>query len=260
MTVDDQSLQRAAEVIQRARLVAISSGAGISKESGVPTFRDAQEGLWAKYDPEQLATPAAFRRDPNLVWSWYMFRTSLVANAQPNPGHRALVELEALVPEVVILTQNVDGLHAQAGSRHIVELHGRLGRFKCFEACQGEPTIVDLASVPYEAERAPACPHCQTGLLRPDVVWFGEALPEAALQRAFEVAKACDVMLVIGTSGIVQPAAALPYYACSAGAAVIEVNPEPSLITKDVDMFLQGPSGVVLPRLVQAVRACGGAD
>ncbi len=134
----------AAQALAHAKLVAVSSGAGISKESGIPTFRDALSGLWAKYDPQQLATPQAFKRDPDLVWSWYMYRTKLVHNAGPNPGHYALAELEEWVPRVVILTQNVDGLHARAGSRDIVELHGRLGRFKCFDDCKGSSTLVDL--------------------------------------------------------------------------------------------------------------------
>src|SRR5688572_5234796 len=143
---DITALERAAEALDRARLVVISSGAGISKESGVPTFRDAQDGLWAKYDPEQLATPSAFARNPDLVWSWYMYRTGLVQNAAPNPGHHAIAGLEDLVPQVVVLTQNVDGMHARAGSSDIVELHGRLGRFKCFENCQGVPTYIDMTT------------------------------------------------------------------------------------------------------------------
>jgi NAD-dependent deacetylase len=251
--VDTTALERAAEALDRARLVAISSGAGISKESGVPTFRDAQDGLWAKYDPEQLATPTAFMRDPDLVWSWYMYRHSLVQNAVPNPGHYAIAALEELVPEVVVLTQNVDGMHARAGSTDIVELHGRLGRFKCFENCQGVPTYIDMTTIVHDAEHAPPCPHCSSRL-RPDVVWFGEALPRDGLERAFEVAQLCDVMLVVGTSGMVQPAASLPQVARNIGATVIEVNPEPSMITPDVHFFLQGKSGEVLPALVAAVQ------
>ncbi len=253
MALHEPDLQQAAEAIAAAQMIAVSSGAGISKESGVPTFRDAQEGLWAKYDPEQLATPLAFRRNPDLVWSWYMFRANLVAQAKPNPGHYALGELEALAPRVVVLTQNVDGLHARAGSSDIVELHGRLGRYKCSASCRGEPTFIDLSELPYDEEHAPKCPYCKARL-RPDVVWFGEALPKDALERAFECAQTCDVMLVVGTSGIVQPAASLPYYARQAGATLIEVNPTPSLITPNVHLFLEGPSGQVLPKLIEAVR------
>jgi NAD-dependent deacetylase len=252
MADESSALERAAEAIACARLVVISSGAGISKESGVPTFRDAQDGLWALYDVEELATPGAFQRNPDLVWSWYMHRTHLVQNAQPNPGHYALAELEALVPQVVVLTQNVDGLHARAGSTDIVELHGRLGRFKCFANCRGVPTLVDLG-IAHDDDHAPDCPYCG-GKLRPDVVWFGEVLPSDALQRAHDLVRQCDVMIVVGTSGLVQPAASLPGIARQSGAQVIDVNPEPGLITRDAHLFLQGKSGEVLPALIEAVR------
>jgi NAD-dependent deacetylase len=257
MTADISSeptaISRAAEAVDQARLVVISSGAGISKESGVPTFRDAQDGLWAKYDPGELASPQAFERNPDLVWSWYMHRLHMAMNAQPNPGHDAVAELEQLVPQVVVLTQNVDGLHARAGSTDIVELHGRLGRFKCFANCQGAPTYVDIATVPHDDDHAPDCPHCDSKL-RPDIVWFGEILPSDALQRAYDLSASCDVMIVVGTSGVVQPAASLPTLARRAGAVVIEVNPEPSLITRDANIFLQGKSGEMLPQLVAAIR------
>lgn len=251
--VSQSALKSAAEEIAKAQLLVVLTGAGISKESGVPTFRDAQDGLWSRYDPQELATPAAFRRNPDLVWSWYMYRTNLVGAAAPNPGHFALAELENFVPEIIILTQNVDGLHAQAGSTDIIELHGKLGRWKCFAACQGNPTLVDLAQIEYDAEHAPQCPYC-SDRVRPDVVWFGEALSRSALDRAIEVAQQCNVMLVVGTSGVVEPAASLPQIARSAGATVIEVNPEPSMITSDANYFLQGKSGEILPALVEAVR------
>ncbi|MBN1313094.1 MAG: NAD-dependent deacylase [Anaerolineae bacterium] len=247
-------LNTAAEAISRARLVAVSSGAGISKESGIPTFREAQTGLWARYDPEQLATPSAFSRNPDLVWAWYMFRRDLVAQSQPNPGHHALVEMEARVSKLVVLTQNVDGLHRIAGSTDVVELHGNLRRFKCSGDCRGSPTIIDLDTIEHDQEHAPACPHCGA-LIRPDVVWYGEMLPPGALERAFDIAKQCDVMLVVGTSGVVQPAASLPVEARHAGATVIEVNPMPSQIAPVVDIFLQGPAGQVLPLLIDALQA-----
>lgn len=254
MEPDQDTQRRAVEALDGARLIAVSSVAGISKESGVPTFRDAQDGLWARYDPEQLATPGAFRRDPDLVWSWYMYRTRLVEQVAPNPGHLAVADLEALVPQVVVLSQNVDGLHARAGSSDIVELHGRLGRYKCADQCRGEPTLIDLSSVEHDTVHAPACPHCGAKV-RPDVVWFGEVLPAAALERAYQIAAACDVMLAVGTtSGVVQPAASLPSLARQSGATVIEVNPEPGLVTRTADLFLQGPSGIVLPALVAALR------
>jgi NAD-dependent deacetylase len=251
---EQPGLARAAIALHSAHLVAVSSGAGISKESGIPTFREAQTGLWSQVDPEQLATPQAFQRNPDLVWSWYMYRHKLVRSAQPNAGHRAIAELESLVPQVVVLTQNVDGLHGRAGSTDIVELHGSLSRFKCCAGCRGEPTLIDLATLEHDDAHAPGCPFCGSRV-RPDVVWFGEDLPSAALERAFSIASRCDVMLVVGTSGIVQPAALLPGVASQSGATVIEVNPARSSVTPLADIFLQGPSGELLPALIDALRA-----
>jgi len=248
----------AADVLKGAGLIAVLSGAGMSKESGVPTFREAQTGLWEQYSPEELATPQAFRRNPNLVWRWYMWRLDLVTRAQPNPGHRAVAELESMVRGLVVLTQNVDGMHQRAGSKDVVELHGNLTRFKCGRDCRGAPTLVDLNTLSHNQEHAPVCPHCGVGLVRPDVVWFGETLPARALERAVEVAAACDVMLVIGTSGAVYPAAGLPHEAKRHGAYVIEVNPQPSAITALADLYLGGPAGVVLPDVIAAIR--GGSD
>lgn len=249
----EADLTEVVEALGHARLVAVLSGAGVSKESGIPTFREAQTGLWARYDPEQLATPAAFERDPDLVWSWYMYRYDLVRQSQPNPGHHALADLERLVLRLVILTQNVDGLHKAAGSTDVVELHGNLRRFRCSAGCQGFPTVIDLGDISYDREHAPRCPHCGVPV-RPDVVWFGEALSPNALRRAFATASECDVMLVIGTSGVVQPAASLPYEAHRAGATVIEVNPAPGQVTPAAHVFLRGASGQVLPHVVDALR------
>jgi NAD-dependent deacetylase len=247
-------LDQAAAILRSAGLVAVLSGAGASKESGIPTFREAQTGLWARYDPQQLATPAAFRRHPQLVWEWYEYRRQLVRGVAPNPGHVALAALEARVPKVVVLTQNVDGLHRAAGSTDVVELHGNILRTKCSADCRGDPTVVDLASLSAEALQAvpPRCPHCGD-YLRPDVVWYGEMLPEKAINRAYQVSAACDAMLVVGTSGVVYPAAALPSIAREAGAPIIEVNPEPSAITPLATVFLQGRGGDVLPQLVAAL-------
>src|SRR5690606_23111653 len=186
-------------------------------ESGLPTFREPQTGLWARYRPEELATPEAFARDPELVWRWYEWRRSLVAAAEPNAAHRALVRIEALVPRFTLITQNVDGLHERAGSRGVIELHGRIQRTKCSR----EGTVVeardDDGSVP------PRCGSCGAAL-RPDVVWFGESLPAGALERAADAAADCDVLLVIGTSGVVYPAAGLVPIARRAGAAIVVVN------------------------------------
>ena len=249
-------IERAASSLAQAHALVILSGAGVSKESGVPTFRDAQTGLWATYDPQELATPQAFRRDPELVWRWYDFRRELVAGVQPNAGHLALAELERFIPRVVVLTQNVDGLHQAAGSSDVVELHGNIARNRCFADCQGSPTLIDLGTLPGRSRDAspPRCPMCGAHI-RPDVVWFGEPLPEAALQRAFAVSAKCDVMLVVGTSGVVYPAAALPSIARQGGGVVIEVNPEPGGITHIANTFLRGPGGRILPGLVEALKA-----
>ena len=250
----ESQIEQAAQFVAASRLLAVLSGAGVSKESGVPTFRDAQTGLWAQYDPQRLATPMAFLQDPPLVWSWYMFRHEMISAVKPNPGHHALAELEALlVPEVVVLTQNIDGMHHKAGSSDVVELHGNILRFKCFDNCQGSPTLLDLNTIEHDDKNPPPCPHCGA-YVRPDVVWFSENLPPAALERALETCRTCDVMLVVGTSGVVEPSASMPAFARHSGAKVIDVNPVPNGITPVADIFLQGPSGEMLPRLVEAVR------
>lgn len=232
------------ETLHSAQHVAILAGAGVSAESNIPTFRDAQTGLWAKYSPEELATPQAFQRNPKLVWDWYAWRRELVAQANPNPGHLALAELEQRVPQFTLITQNVDGLHRRAGSRNVIELHGNLNRIKCFD----EGDIID--PWPETEQVPPPCPRCG-GYLRPDVVWFGEMLPPGALEAAFEAAAACDVFLSIGTSGLVQPAASLPIAALREGAVVAEVNPDTTMLTSQMSHVLRGPAGEVLPELVR---------
>jgi len=233
--------------LHKARSIAALTGAGISAESGVPTFRDAQTGLWAKFDPLELATPGAFRRNAKLVWDWYAWRRELVARAAPNAGHRALASLEGVVPDCSVITQNVDGLHRAAGSRRVVELHGNLQRVKCSR----EGTIVESWDDSSRRE-APRCAHCGA-FLRPDVVWFEETLPEDALAQAERAARDCDVLLVVGTAAEVYPAAMLPTYARHRGAAIVEVNPNPTRLSDRVDYVLRGPSGVVLPALVATV-------
>lgn len=248
-----EGMRRAAEMLARAERVVVSSGAGMSKESGIPTFRDAMEGLWANFDPQALATESGFRADPRRVWSWYAWRRERVGDAKPNPGHHAVAEMAALLPELVVVTQNVDGLHAEAGSREVVELHGNIRRVKCLD--HHHP--YDGPLPPYaegEEQDPPPCPVCGSPL-RPDVVWFGEMLPEGAVERAWREAGRCDVLLLIGTSGTVWPAAELPLVASRAGARVIEVNPAPSELTHHADVFLAGPAGQVLPRLLEEVRA-----
>jgi NAD-dependent deacetylase len=235
------------EALRSALAVVVLTGAGISAESGIPTFRDAQTGLWTKYSPEELASPQAFRRNPKLVWEWYAWRRELVAQAKPNPGHLALAELERCMPKFTLITQNVDGLHQRAGSHNIIELHGNLNRIKCFE----EGDIVN--SWPPGPEVPPRCPHCG-GYLRPDVVWFGETLPPQALRAAFEAAQRCDLFCAIGTSGLVQPAASLPYEALRRGMTVVEINPDETPLTQSVTYALPGPAGQILPELLKQLN------
>ncbi|MEM8816463.1 MAG: NAD-dependent deacylase [Pseudomonadota bacterium] len=213
--------------LQSARHVCVLTGAGMSAESGVPTFRDAQSGLWAKYDPFELATPEAFAANPERVWDWYQYRRKLVARAEPNRGHIALVELAALVPELTLVTQNVDGLHQRAGSPDVIEFHGNLFENRCF----AEGTVVQSV----DSERLPYCPRCGSAV-RPGVVWFGENIPEAALERASAGASACDLFLAIGTSAQVFPAAGLIDAARRAGATVAEINPQASGAVRDDDI------------------------
>jgi NAD-dependent deacetylase len=233
--------------LRKARAISVLTGAGISAESGVPTFRDAQTGMWAKFDPLELATPDAFRRNAKLVWDWYAWRRELIGQAKPNAGHHALAALEPVVPGLLLITQNVDGLHQAAGSTQVVELHGNIRRVKCSR----EGTLVEEwdDSSPREA---PRCARCGA-FLRPDVVWFEETLPDEALARAERAARDCDVLLVIGTTAEVYPAAMLPTYARHHGAAIVEINPNPTRLSDRVDYALRGPSGVALPTLVAAV-------
>jgi NAD-dependent deacetylase len=234
------------ESLRKAQHVVVSTGAGVSAESGIPTFREAQTGLWTRYNPEELATPQAFRRNPRLVWEWYAWRRELIGRAQPNPGHHAIAQLERLVPRLTLITQNIDNLHVKAGSSQIIELHGNIERYKCATENIIVASWEDNEAVP------PNCPHCD-GLLRPDVVWFGEDLPQDALQAAFTAARSCDLFLSVGTSGLVQPAARLPLEAAASGAIVVEVNPQPTPLSPYVDFRLEGLSGVILPALLAAI-------
>ncbi|MCB9461704.1 MAG: NAD-dependent deacylase [Anaerolineaceae bacterium] len=252
--MSQQPIQYAVDLIRTARNIVILTGAGVSKESGVPTFREAMHGLWAKYDPQQLATPYAFRANPQLVWDWYEWRRGLVREAQPNAGHIALAHLEHLHSgNVLTITQNVDDLHERAGTRSIIHLHGNIAQNKCFEACQGEPTQIDTIDLDDDG-RPPHCPHCG-GLVRPDVVWFGESLPVQAINQAIEASQFCDVMLVVGTSGLVNPAAQLPKLAAQNGATVIEINPDTTPITPIAKVKLNGTSGDLLPQMIAVLEA-----
>ena len=210
----------------------------------MPTFREAQTGLWEQYDPLQLATPEAFARDPALVWRWYRWRRELVASAAPNAGHRALATLQSLLPRLTLVTQNVDGMHQRAGSRDVIEFHGNLFANRCFS---------DGRSVAADADDAvPRCPDCGD-YLRPGVVWFGEPIPEDALHASFAAAADCDVFLSVGTSSLVYPAAGLADIALESGAVTIEVNPSPTDRSDTFTASLRGNAGVVLPKLVESL-------
>jgi NAD-dependent deacetylase len=231
-----------------ARRPVVLSGAGTSAESGVPTFRDALDGLWSRYRPEELATPEAFRADPGLVWRWYRWRRDLVSQAAPNPGHLALAELARLQPGLRVITQNVDGLHQRAGSADVIELHGNLFVDLCSRS--GDP--VDAAD-DASSDQPPPCPGCGAPV-RPGVVWFGELLPEAAFAEARELAAGCDVFFSVGTSSLVSPAADLAWLAANAGATLVEINPGSTPLTPHCQYVLEGPSGAVLPALVDALK------
>ena len=247
-----EDIVKAARYLCAASGVVCLTGAGVSAESGVPTFRDAQTGLWSRFDAEELATPQGFERDPGLVWRWYMWRLEQLGAAAPNPGHRALAELARLREKFLLVTQNVDDLHEQAGSADVLHLHGSLFNFRC-AACAAPHHLTEEER---GADSPPACGLCGD-LVRPDVVWFGESLPWDAVEEAAAAAHRCEVMLVVGTSGLVYPASQLPLIARQAGATVIDVNPEPSAISSIADLFLKGKSGEVLPALARAVAELG---
>jgi len=240
-------LADAARLLRAARHVCVLTGAGISAESGIPTFRDALTGLWARFRPEDLATPEAFERDPQLVWDWYEARRAQLRRAEPNAGHRAIVELAARTPRFTLVTQNVDGLHQRAGSTAVLEYHGNILR----DRCTVENIVADRAQ-----DARTGLPHCSAcgGLLRPDVVWFGEAIPPGPMRLADAAAGDCDLFLSIGTSSLVYPAAGLAEIALARGVPVIEINPHATDLSPRADVVLRGPSGQVLPALLAACR------
>lgn len=231
--------------MKRTARIVVLTGAGVSAESGVPTFR-GEDGLWKKFRPEELASFDAFISNPRLVWEWYSYRRRLISEVKPNPGHYALARMEDVVENFCLVTQNVDGLHRSAGSRRILELHGNIMRNRCME-CGRKDESADLDV----GDRLPRC-RCG-GLMRPDVVWFGEMLPQEILNSAFREAEEAEVFLSIGTSAVVQPAASLPLVAKRNGAYVVEINMESTPITSQVDETILGKSGEILPRLVGEV-------
>jgi len=250
MKMNEAAFTKAVELLRDARRVVIFTGAGVSAESGIPTFRDQLTGLWAKFDPAQLATADAFRRDPALVWGWYEWRRGLVAQTKPNAAHRAIVDLERYVPELVVVTQNVDDLHERAGSQGVIHLHGSLQAAHCFACARSyELGKCDFSELSATYQEPPRCSHCN-GKIRPGVVWFGEALPETKLRKAYQAAKDSDLLISVGTSGVVYPAAHIPDIAREHGASVVHINTEP--VDVPADYVLTGRAGEWLVKLVSA--------
>ena len=240
------------QLLRQCGQIATLTGAGVSAESGLQTFRETASSagpaqtLWSQYRPEDLATPEAFERNPELVWDFYAMRRLKAGEVKPNPGHLAIAEMSRRIPKFILITQNVDGLHQKAGSSGVIELHGNITRIKCSHGCGVFTEWVDIPG------QVPTCPTCGAKL-RPDVVWFGEMLPRAELEAAQEAARNCQVFFSIGTSGLVQPAASLAWLARRSEAVVVEVNTEETALTASVDYFLQGKSGEVMPELVRQV-------
>ncbi len=225
--------------------IAVLTGAGISAESGIPTFR-GEKGLWKNFRPEELATPQAFKRNPALVWEWYLWRRSIIAKANPNAGHLFLAELERKFGEgFLLITQNVDGLHQKAGSKRVIELHGNIWRVKCLKC----GAVYYDYQTHYEV-LPPSCKNCG-GMIRPDVVWFGESLPEKALNTAIDWATSCHIFISIGTSAVVYPAAELPLLAKRHGAKLIEINPEETPISPIADVIIRKPASIGVREILE---------
>ena len=230
--------------LKNAQKVVFVTGAGISQESGIPTFR-GKDGLWRNYDAMKLATIDAFYENPKLVWEWYNERRENIFNAEPNLGHKAIAELEKSL-QVVVLTQNIDGLHQLAGSSKVLELHGSIVRIKCTSCDFKDEIFTEFSNLP---------PLCKCGnILRPDVVWFGEGLPQEVWDEAIFQASSCDVMIIAGTSLVVSPANTLPIYARQNNATLIEINPEKTIMTPEMDLSVRSTSAIALPELVSIFK------
>jgi NAD-dependent deacetylase len=239
-----KQIELISERLREAKFLVVLTGAGVSAESGIPTFR-GKNGLWRNYRAEELATPTAFKNNPALVWEWYEWRRGLIKKASPNSAHHAISELEKLSSQFLLITQNIDNLHRQAGSQNIVELHGNIFRNKCSECNK----IYD--ELPSTAAKPPRC-SCG-GLLRPDVVWFGESLPRDALDKSFSAASNCDFMLVVGTSGVVEPAASLPFIAKRGGTFVAVINKDETPFSYIADEIVLGKAGEILPEILKLI-------
>jgi NAD-dependent deacetylase len=243
------------EVLKSAQQVMVLTGAGVSAESGLPTFRDKQTGLWERFKPEELATPQAFQRDPPLIWGWYEWRRMQILRASPNPAHVAIRDLENLAPRLTLVTQNVDDLHERAGSRVVHHLHGTLAHPFCIDCKSAYVLPPGIPDEPENGRRVepPRCGDCG-GRIRPGVVWFGESLPQGEWAIAERAASECDVFLCIGTSAVVYPAASLIPRAADAGAVTVQINPNAADSDTQVSFQLRGPAGIVLPDLLQRIR------
>jgi NAD-dependent deacetylase len=228
--------------------VAVLSGSGMSAESGIPTFRDAQTGIWSKFRPEELATPEAFERNPGKVWRWYEHRRAGVKAAKPHAGHLALVRIEAMVKSLVVITQNVDGLHQRSGSGRVLELHGNILRSVCSESRRA----IDPEWIAASREQPPPSPHAAKAVARPDVVWFGEALPGPVLDEAIAALESCTICIAAGTSALVQPAAGLPLLAKQAGALLVEINPRLTPLSSYADHCLRQRASTAFTALASA--------
>jgi NAD-dependent deacetylase len=236
--------------MKEAQRIAVLTGAGISAESGIPTFR-GENGLWKKYRAEELATPTAFHHDPQLVWEWYDWRRGIIGSKTPNPGHKVLASWENRFSSFHIITQNIDGFHVKAGSENVLELHGNIWKLRCTE----EDSIIENHDTPLQ-EIPPTCPSCGA-LLRPHVVWFGESLDMSILHESFRLSSECDLMFIIGTSAVVQPAASIPLRAMESGAKTVEINPDPTPLTHSVDYSFCGKSGEILPLIEEELKKTG---
>lgn len=254
--MDYQLDQNLLQQLTKAHHVLVLTGAGMSAESGIPTFRDAQTGLWAQYRPEELATPEAFQANPQRVWQWYEERRKRVREAQPHAGHLALVRMASMLPRLTIVTQNVDGLHQQAGSKRVIELHGNINRSKC--SVSHRPISRDwLADSDQEP---PPSPFVQGALARPDVVWFGEVLPQEAIDSALAAARNCDFCFSVGTTSLVQPAASLPLVAMEKGAALVEVNPMETPLSSQARQCIRATASQSLAAIAGQLAAAAGMD
>lgn len=241
--MSNSEIEKARKLLTSAKYLVILAGAGLSQESGIPTFRGA-DGLWRQFRAEELATPYAFQRNPELVWEWYCWRRGIIARAEPNLAHYAIVELEKRYEQFMLITQNVDGLHREAGSKKFIEIHGCIWESRCVDC---HYVIEDRET---DHTKIQPCKKCG-GRIRPNVVWFGEAIPDMNLRKSIYSAQNCDLMLVVGTSGYVQPAASFPFHAKQNNAKVIDVNIEPTPISEIADVFLQGKAGEILPELIK---------